>query len=84
MRTSRDVFLTIGKSSYAFNTPIDNETLDRLKAIIDEACGEIIKGASQEDILMITCVRLAYSIDTLNGKLKSILEKIENPKEELS
>ena len=76
MRTSRDVFLTIGKSSYTLNTPIDNETLDRVKAIIDDACGEIIKGAPQEDILMITCVRLAYSLDTLNEKLKSILEKI--------
>ena len=76
MRNSRDVYLTIGKSSYTLNTSIDNETLDRIKALIDEACGEIIKGAKQEDILMLTCVRLAYSLDTINEKLKTVLEKI--------
>ncbi len=76
MRTSRDVYLTIGKGSYTLNTSIDNETLDRIKALIDEACGEIIKGAKQEDILMLTCVRLAYALDTINGKLKIILDKI--------
>ncbi|MBQ7559781.1 MAG: cell division protein ZapA [Synergistaceae bacterium] len=77
MRTSRDVYLTIGKSSYTMNTPIDNEVLDRIKALIDEACGEIVKGAKQEDILMLTCVRLAYSLDTVNEKLKKILARIE-------
>ncbi|MBR1485943.1 MAG: hypothetical protein IJ597_01635 [Synergistaceae bacterium] len=78
MRTSRDVYLTIGKSSYSFNTSIDNDEIDRIKSLIDDACGEIIKGAKQEDILMLTCVRLAYTLDTVNGKLKNILEKIEN------
>ncbi|MBR6901815.1 MAG: cell division protein ZapA [Synergistaceae bacterium] len=77
MRTSRDVYLTIGKNSYTFNTPIDNEVLDRIKKLIDEACGEIVKGARQEDILMLTCVRLAYSLDMVNEKLKKILERME-------
>lgn len=77
MRTSRDVYLTIGKGSYTFNTPIDNDELDRIKSLIDDACGEIVKGARQEDILMITCVRLAYALDSVNEKLKKILEKID-------
>ena len=76
MRTSRDVYLTIGKNSYTLNTSIENEELDRVKALIDDACGEIVKGARQEDILMLTCVRLAYALDSVNGKLKTILEKI--------
>lgn len=76
MRTSRDVYLTIGKSTYTFNTPIENDELDRIKILIDDACGEIVKGAKQEDILMITCVRLAYVLDSVNGKLKDILEKL--------
>ena len=42
MRTSRDVFLTIGKESYAINTPLENEDIDRIKALINEACGEIV------------------------------------------
>jgi len=78
MRTSRDVFLTVGKSSYTLNTSIENDELDRIKSIINDACGEIVKGARQEDILMLTCVRLAYALDVVNAKLKNILEKIDN------
>ena len=78
MKTSRDVYLTIGKSSYSFTTSIDNDEIDRIKNLIDDACGELIKGARQEDILMLTCVRLAYALDSVNGKLKNILEKIDS------
>ena len=77
MRNSRDVFLTIGKGTYTINTPLDNAELDRVKALIDEASGEIIKGARQEDILMLTCLRLAYSLDSVSYKLNKILEKID-------
>lgn len=77
MRNARDVFLTIGKESYTINTPLENDTLDRVKAIINEACGEVVKGARQEDLLMVTCLRLAYSLDSVNGKLRKILERID-------
>ncbi|MBQ6919558.1 MAG: hypothetical protein IJQ74_04455 [Synergistaceae bacterium] len=77
MRTSRDVFLTIGKGSYTIHTPLGNDEIDRVKAIINEACGEVVKGAKQEDLLMLTCLRLAYSLDSVNGKLRKILEKID-------
>ncbi|MBQ7197343.1 MAG: hypothetical protein IJS40_08045 [Synergistaceae bacterium] len=77
MRTPRDVYLTIGKGTYTLNSSIENEDFDRIRSLIDDACGEIIKGAKQEDVLMLTCVRLAYALDTVNGKLKKILEKIE-------
>ncbi len=77
MRTSRDVFLTIGKGSYTIHTPLENDEIDRIKAIIDDACGEIVKGAKQEDMLMLTCLKLAYSLDTVNEKLRKILERID-------
>ena len=77
MRTSRDVFLTIGKNSYTIHTPLENDEVDRIKAIIDEACGEIVKGAKQEDLLMLTCLRLAYSLDAVNEKLRKVLDKID-------
>ena len=77
MRTSRDVFLTIGKGTYSIHTPLDNDEIDRIKALIDEACGEIVKGAKQEDMLMLTCLKLAYSLDSVNEKLRKILEKID-------
>ena len=77
MRTSRDVFLTIGKGTYTINTPLENDELDRIKNLINDACGEIIKGAKQEDILMLTCLRLAYSLDSVGGKVRKILENID-------
>ena len=73
MKTSRDITLNIGKSVYTINTTLDNEVLDRVKELIDEACGEISKGAKQEDLLMLTCLRLAHSLDAVNEKLKAIL-----------
>ena len=77
MRTSRDVSLTIGKGIYTIHTPLNNDEMDRIKALIDEACGEIVKGAKQEDMLMLTCLKLAYSLDSVNEKLRKILERID-------
>lgn len=77
MRTARDVFLTIGKESYTIHTPLENEEIDRIKALINEACGEIVKGVRQEDLLMLTCLKLAYSLDAVNEKLRKILERID-------
>ncbi len=74
MNTSRDVFLTIGKGTYT----LSDEEIDRVKALIDEACGEIVKGAKQEDMLMLTCLRLAYSLDSVNEKLKKTLAYIDS------
>ena len=77
MRPSRDVFLTIGKGSYSIHTPLENDELDRIKGLIDDACGEIIRDAKQEDLLMITCLKLAYSLDSVNEKLKQVLAVID-------
>ena len=78
MRTARDVSINIGKGIYTVNTPLDNEELDRVKTLINEACGEIRKGTKQEDLLMLTCLRLAYNLDSVNEKLKEVLDKLEN------
>ena len=77
MKTSRDVSINIGKGIYAINTPLENDALDRIKALINEACGEIHKGTKQEDLLMLTCLRLAYSLDSVNEKLENILGLLE-------
>lgn len=77
MRTPRDVSLNIGKGIYTINTPLENEDLDRIKALINEACGDVNKSAKQEDLLMLTCLRLAYSLDAVNEKLKLIFGKLK-------
>ena len=76
MRTSRDISLSVGKGIYTINTPLENDEIDRVKALINDACGEISKGTKQEDILMLACLRLAYSLDAVNEKLKYILARL--------
>lgn len=78
MNTSRNVFLTVGKGTYTIYTPLSDEEIDRVKALINDACGEIMKEAKQEDMLMLTCLKLAYSLDTVNEKLRKILERIDS------
>ena len=77
-KTSRGVVLNIGKSVYTINTQLDNEALDSVRELIDEACGEITKGARQEDILMLACLRLAYSLNAVNEKLKVVVENLNS------
>ena len=73
MRTSRDVALNIGKGVYTVSTSLDNEALDRVKELIDEACGGVKKGAGQEDILVLGILRLAYGLDAVRVKLEGML-----------
>ena len=82
-KTSRGVALNIGKGVYTITTQLDNESLDRVRSLIDEACGEITKGARQEDILMLACLRLAYSLDAVNEKLKAIAGNLSGSYEEV-
>ncbi len=77
MKNSRDVFLTIGKKTYRVATPLEEEDVDRMKILIDEACGSEFKNADQEDLLVLTCLRLAYSLDAVSGKIQNIIAKLD-------
>ena len=77
MKASRDVYLTIGKNSYTIHTSLSTEEVDRVKSVIDEACGEILSGASQEEMLMLTCLRLAYRLDAMSVRLGEIAMRLE-------
>lgn len=76
MSQLRDVFLSIGKQSYSIKTRLDKETLERVRGIINDACGRPAKGVSQEDLLMLTCLQLAYMLDTISGKLFMLNEDV--------
>ena len=71
-RATREVTLNIGKGVYTVSTPLDTEALDRVKGLIDEACGRELKGAGQEDMLVLGLLRLAYGLDAVRGKLEGI------------
>ena len=70
--------LNIGKSVYAVNTPLGAAELGRIKAVIDDACGDITaKSMKQEDILMLACLKLAYTLDRVSQKLFVLLSDLE-------
>ena len=73
---SKNIFLTIGKSTYNIATPLDEEALVRVKGLIDQACGSPIKGMGQEDLLVLTCLQLAYALDNASMRLNDLLDRV--------
>ena len=73
MRTAREVTLNIGKGVYTVSTSLENDTLDRVRCLIDEACGEVKKGVRNEDIMVLGILRLAYGLDAVRVKLEGML-----------
>lgn len=68
--------MTIGKKTYSIKTPLDDEVLERVQDLIDEACGVPVRGVNQEDLLILTCLKLAYSLDSATMKLNSLLSRV--------
>lgn len=73
---SRELFLTIGKKSYSIKTPLDDDVLERVRDLIDEACGAPVRGVNQEDLLILACLRLAYSLDNATMRLNDLLSRL--------
>lgn len=76
-RSVREVTLNIGRGVYTVSTPLDTEALDRVKGLIDEACGREMRGLGQEDMLVLGMLRLAYGLDAVRGKLAVIAGSME-------
>ncbi|MBQ9566171.1 MAG: hypothetical protein IJU98_11355 [Synergistaceae bacterium] len=77
MDAVRDVSLTIGKGIYNIKTPLKEDVLERVKSLIDHAYGAPIRGMGQEDLLVLTCLKLAYTLDAVATKLNGALERLD-------
>ena len=83
MDTSREVFLSIGKGSYSIRTPLNDEDLERVKALIRQAgphpgdCTHMpFRGMDQENLLVLTCLHLAYMLDAVSAKLEILSKRL--------
>ncbi len=76
MSLPREVRITIGKRSYEVVTLLDDGGLERLKELLDDACPYPDRGIEQENLLMLTCLRLAYSLDKISTQLPELLDKL--------
>ncbi|MBR1672526.1 MAG: hypothetical protein IJ702_06335 [Fretibacterium sp.] len=83
MNTLKEVFLSVGKKTYSIKTPLEDESLERVKALIHQAFphpGDSarvpFRGVDQEVLLVLTCLQLAYMLDSVTVKLEALLERL--------
>ena len=75
-KSTRGATLTVGKGVYTLTTSLRPDELGRVRLLVEEACGEVQKGACQEDVLLLACLRLAYCLDGVREKLCRIAEEL--------
>jgi hypothetical protein len=59
-------------------TALDEPTLDRVTAIVDEVGQAIGSGTDQNHLLMLTCLQLAYTLEKISTRLEPLEVKLEN------
>lgn len=77
MCASRNIWITIGKRNYSVETALDPGAVERIESLVAAACNSLAKGIGQEELLMLTCLQLAYSLDKAASGLEGLLEKVE-------
>ena len=76
MTERREVCVSIGKQSYIMHTELDNDTLDKVVGIANEVCGAINGSLSQDSLLMLTCLQLAYNLEKISERLEPLDRKL--------
>jgi hypothetical protein len=75
----REVTIVIGKRRYSISTLLDKPTFERVAAIVKGVSASLLKdGLDQDHLLMLTCLRLAYSLENTMGKLSPLVDVLEN------
>lgn len=77
MSMSRDVWITIGKQNYSVETALDLDAVERIESLISSACVSPAKGINQEELLVLACLQLAYSLDKASEALEGLLHELE-------
>ena len=78
MKAPRNVPLTVGKRTYTIKTPLDDAALSRVQALLRDACGDPARGTGQEELMLLACLKLAYSLDTLTERLEVLADRLSD------
>lgn len=78
MKAPRNVPLTVGKRTYTIKTPLDDAALSRVQALLRDACGDPARGTGQEELMLLACLKLAYSLDTLTERLGALADRLSD------
>jgi hypothetical protein len=75
---SREVTIVIGRRLYNINTVLDQPTFDRVAAIVRGVGMSLKDDIDQDHLLMLTCMRLAYSLEKMTARLAPLADVLEN------
>ncbi len=73
----REVRLNIGKSIYVISTPLSDEELERVKAVMAGVFPVDVKGMTQENALVLAALRLSYALDGVSSKLEALNAELD-------
>ncbi|MDR1875180.1 MAG: cell division protein ZapA [Synergistaceae bacterium] len=77
MAELREVTILIGARSYRMQTALDDVTLNRVISIISEVSEPVGNMVNQDQLLMLTCLQLAYSLEKISRRLENLTDKVK-------
>ena len=70
---SREVTIRIGKKNYFVKTALDEKSLKGIHSLFRELTEGLENSLDQEDLLLISCLQLAWLLDSTEKKLNEAL-----------
>jgi hypothetical protein len=58
-------------------TALDDVTLNRVISIISEVSEPVGNMVNQDQLLMLTCLQLAYSLEKISRRLENLTDKVK-------
>ena len=74
----REVRILVGKRHYLMQTELDDDALDHVVGIVNEICGSIGGNVDQDNLLMLTCLQLAYNLEKVSALLESLDSRLND------
>lgn len=72
----REVTIRIGKKSYFLKTTLDDESIKAITDLSADITREFEGSLDQENLLLLSCLQLAWLLEKLGRKLERSLEDI--------
>ncbi|MDR1731941.1 MAG: cell division protein ZapA [Synergistaceae bacterium] len=76
MAELREVRIPIGKRNYRMQTALDEPTLDRVVSIVSDVSSSAGDNVDQDQLLMLTCLQLAYSLEKISQRLEKLTDRL--------
>ncbi len=75
----RDVSIRVGKKAYFLQTSLEEAAVQRISGIVEEVASGFGEGLAQEELLLLSCLQLAWGMDRVSAKLEDLHETVMGP-----